>query len=466
MIDKRKNDLIKNTLILSIGLLGSKILSLLLIPLYTFKLLPEDYGKVDMLQSITNLLIPIITLQLGSAIFRFLITETKIEQKRVIISSSFIVVILNIIASIFFILLFHFFMPIPYIIYFIFLIATCCLFNIFIEIIRGLSHTVEYSFFNFFLVSLSAILNILFIYHLGMQGDAILLAAIIANTITILLILKKINVSLYISRYCFRKDILTKLCAYSSCLIPNAVSWWIVNTSSRLLIVYYCGAYYNGIFAIANKIPAIYNNIYMVYILALTESIAKVMTDNDKEKYIQVVSLRSFKILSSICILVISFISVFFDFIIGSQFSDSYIHILLLMLANWFCSIAAIYGAVFTAYMDSKTVGLTTLYGALISILINLLFISNFGLYAASISSLVAYFVILTTRRFYIFKMLKHNIFDYDHNIIYLLILTSIIYVFASRNIKILTFIAICLWFLYTNKEIIKSAVNKIYNRF
>ena len=69
----REKNLIKNTGILAIGQLSSKLFTFLLLPVYTSLLLPEDYGVVDVLQTVINLVLYVATLQIESAIFRFLI---------------------------------------------------------------------------------------------------------------------------------------------------------------------------------------------------------------------------------------------------------------------------------------------------------------------------------------------------------------------------------------------------------
>lgn len=85
----REKQLVKNTFILSLGTLGSKAFSFFLLPLYTAVLTTEDYGNVDVLQSVIQLVIPLITLQLSGAIFRFLIDEKKADGISKVITSSY-----------------------------------------------------------------------------------------------------------------------------------------------------------------------------------------------------------------------------------------------------------------------------------------------------------------------------------------------------------------------------------------
>ena len=62
MAKNRYKKLFSNTLILGIGTFGSKVLTVLLMPLYTSYLTNGEYGIVDLLVQTANLLIPLVSL--------------------------------------------------------------------------------------------------------------------------------------------------------------------------------------------------------------------------------------------------------------------------------------------------------------------------------------------------------------------------------------------------------------------
>ena len=68
----QKNNLFKNTVIIGIGTICTKILGFIMLPLYTLWLSPEEYGEYDLTVSYISLIIPFITMQLEQAIFRFI----------------------------------------------------------------------------------------------------------------------------------------------------------------------------------------------------------------------------------------------------------------------------------------------------------------------------------------------------------------------------------------------------------
>ena len=84
----REKKLLKNTMIITVGKICTQLITFFLLPLYTALLTTEEYGIVDLLNTIVSLLLPITTLQLEQALFRELIDERNNEtKKRTIISS-------------------------------------------------------------------------------------------------------------------------------------------------------------------------------------------------------------------------------------------------------------------------------------------------------------------------------------------------------------------------------------------
>ena len=81
----QKTQLLKNTMIIALGKLGTQIVSFLLLPLYTSKLSTSEYGTYDFLVTLSVFLLPIITLLIEESMFRFLIdAEDSSDRKKII----------------------------------------------------------------------------------------------------------------------------------------------------------------------------------------------------------------------------------------------------------------------------------------------------------------------------------------------------------------------------------------------
>ena len=90
----REKKLVKNTAILAIGQLSSKIFTFLLLPVYTSLLTPDDYGTIDALQTVISLALYFVTLQIENAVFRFVIENRTKEDDQISYVTSASVVLL------------------------------------------------------------------------------------------------------------------------------------------------------------------------------------------------------------------------------------------------------------------------------------------------------------------------------------------------------------------------------------
>ena len=77
----RENKLIKNTFILSIGTFLPRLAGYVTLPILTGYLTKEQYGTLDLVSLLVSLLLPVATLQIHTAAFRFLIDHKHDREK-------------------------------------------------------------------------------------------------------------------------------------------------------------------------------------------------------------------------------------------------------------------------------------------------------------------------------------------------------------------------------------------------
>ncbi len=71
ILSNKYRNLAQNTAIFAIGTFSSKLLVFIMMPIYTRALSTAEYGTVDLIQQISNLLVPIVTLGVTNALIRF-----------------------------------------------------------------------------------------------------------------------------------------------------------------------------------------------------------------------------------------------------------------------------------------------------------------------------------------------------------------------------------------------------------
>lgn len=78
----RYKKLLSNSFIFTIANFGSKIITFLMVPLYTNYLNPNQYGSVDLITTTVNLLVPLLSMEIGQAIIRYSIENTDFRNRK------------------------------------------------------------------------------------------------------------------------------------------------------------------------------------------------------------------------------------------------------------------------------------------------------------------------------------------------------------------------------------------------
>ena len=76
--------LVNNSMIFAVGTLGSKLVTLLLVPLYTYYLSTAEYGTVDLVVTTINMLLPIVSWSVFEAVLRFSLDKQESPEETLI----------------------------------------------------------------------------------------------------------------------------------------------------------------------------------------------------------------------------------------------------------------------------------------------------------------------------------------------------------------------------------------------
>lgn len=407
----REKQLVKNTAIVAVGKICTQFISFFLLPLYTAMLTTAEYGTVDLLNTYVSLLIPIITFQIEQAIFRFLIDVRNDEQEqKKLISTTFFIAIIQ---SVLFLIIYFFIAEFINNSYKYFLatnVVACIFSSIMLQICRGLGDNKLYSIGSLISAICTVTFNILFLVVFKLGAYGMLSATLLANVLCALFIIFKKKLYKYLKVKLFTKELLKKLWKYSIPLIPNALSWWIVNASDRTIITTLMNVGANGVYSAANKFSAICIQFFNIFNLTWTESASMYINDKDSSKYFSNIMNTTLKLFCAICIGIIAFMPFVFSLLINERYNEAYYQIPILMLSTLFNIVVCLLGSVYVAKKKTNEIAKTSVMAAIINIVVNVALIKHIGLYAASISTLVAYLSMAIYRYIDVQRLVKIRI--------------------------------------------------------
>ncbi|MEM1485757.1 polysaccharide biosynthesis C-terminal domain-containing protein [Oscillospiraceae bacterium PP1C4] len=394
-MDKYKK-LISNTIIFAIGTFSSKMLVFLLLPLFTRVLSPNDYGIVDLVVQTSNLIIPIVSIGISNAIIRFGLDRAV--DKRDVFTGGITVVGIG---YLLFLLLRPLLTNIPIIhdhAHLIYLyVLTSCLRSLCSQFVRSRELVKLYAFdgvmSTFMVISFNFLLLVGF--KLGITGY--LLATILSDLSSAVFLFFFAGLHRYVRFKGINWSVLRSMLGYAVPLIPATIFWWITNVSGRYLVTYMIGTQANGLYAIAYKIPTMIILVSGIFtdawqMSAITES------GPGRNQFFSNVFAAYQAIIFTAASGLILFSKMITRILVSDAFYSSWQYIPFLVLATVFSCFVTFLGSIYMVEKKSIATLLTTVLGAVVNIILNLLLIPKFGINGAAFATFISYLVVFVVR--------------------------------------------------------------------
>ena len=231
-----KSKFLKNTLIYFLGNVLTKILTFLLIPLYTNYLKTEDYGYYDLSVSIITLIIPIVFFQIWDGMFRFIYDYKDKNDKQKIVTNGIFIAIIGTVLYLIVIVIAQCFIDINY----KFLIFIYGITIGFQYIYGTISRTYERN--KLYMVSgvintlVNLSLNIFLITVLKLNIEALYISQIIGNLIQIIIIELKIKPIKNMNIKDISSSKIKAMVKFSMPIAITTISTWLLTGYTRIVI--------------------------------------------------------------------------------------------------------------------------------------------------------------------------------------------------------------------------------------
>lgn len=429
---------IKTSIVYFIGSILSKLISFILLPLYTSKLSPNEFGVYDIVITILSLLVPVVFCQIWDAMFRFALDKNSTDEKYMVVSDSFIVWFMGGVVYTF--------------IYVVFSNFAHFEFKLLIYV-YGISVAVQYQYTfiarvflknNLFVMSgiinsfISAIVNIILILNFKMGIESLYIATILGCLVQVIIIEKKLLPLRYINIKGFKINYITKMLKFSIPLCIATISYWLLSGYTKIAILQQLGTYENGLYAVANKFSSMIILIISVFQYAWNE-IAYLMAGEENriasyEKSVQYI--LKVAILGSGVFLL--FTKLFFPYFVSISYYDALYIMPLTILGVSANSFAGFTGTIFMAEKQTKYILWTTTIAVGVNICCTWIFTRIWGLQGA-VGALSLSFVVLAFLRFlYLKKIFPIKLYrEFWFNII-LLLFSIIIFISVNNTVYIM----------------------------
>lgn len=404
--------LFSNTIAMTIGQFSSKVLSFLLIPLYTSILSREEYGVYDIIVTTVTLMTPFLTLVISEAVLRFAI-DKEYDNKHVFTIGIFLVALgtglLLLLSPVF-----SFFQSIAqYRMWIVVFFLVMNLHTVLIQFLKGINKVTQYSIMGVLSTITTLSLNI---YFLVIRNDGIIgyfLATTISHMLVSVVIVFWNRLWTYlINPLLIPREVYKDMLRFSVPMVPNSISWWINDSSDKYLILIYLSSAEVGLYSIAYKIPTILTMVMSLFVSAFQISIFDEFKKKDGSKFFETVYtsvMLALLLAASVLIFASKYLALF---LYKKSFYEAWTIGCILIFAFVFNSLSSLIGTLYTAAKKTGVLFYSTLAAAVVNIVLNVLLIPTYGLYGAALATLVGYVCVWLIRALMSKKQMDNKFTD------------------------------------------------------
>lgn len=456
MTKSKGSYLAKNVILFTISGFAPKILSLLLVPLYTSCLTTAEYGVSDLLSTTVSLLFPVLTLDIKDAIVRFAL-DGKYKKEEVFSISMRITFWGTGIAAVasYLVSLIHIQgLENEYLLFFVLLFLCYGIYDalsLFCHSIDRVDVMVGSSIFS---TATTLLGNILFLVCFDWGLTGYLVANVMGNLVGILWCGIRAKLWRFVTWKC-SKATAKDMMRFSFPLVFSTIAWWVNSASDRYVMTFMAGVAASGLYAVAYKIPNMLSVFQNIFAQAWSISAIRDFDSEDADGFIG----GMYGMMHAVMVVACSGIMLFnipaAKILYSGDFFEAWKFMPPLLLSVVFNAMSLFIGSIFTAVKDTKTISLSTIVGAVVNTGCNFLFIYRWGGYGAALATMLGYAVVLVMRHVGLRKHIKLRMNWKRDLCAYGLLLVQMILAFWGMQYFVVQLGILCLIAVLHKKEII-----------
>lgn len=389
--------LISDTLIFAIGNFTVKFLYFILMPLYTLSLSSKDFGLADLLNNTLQLIVPIFTLSISDAVFRFMLDKNADKESLlsnglyVLFGGSFVVTICALFLSCF--------LKIDnYWYYFILWYYVESLRILFSQFTRAEGKLWTFSLNGIVGAIMLLLSTYILVYRFKFGVNGYLLSFVVSDMASIVFLLIRVAILPKIKWSKIQKKLLFQMLKYSLPLIPNMLSWWLTNISSRYVIAGFCGLSVAGLFSSASKIPALLNIVTSVFQQSWQMASVREYQESQKSSFFYSVFCKYSFFCLFICSVLTMLVPYISKIVLQGSFYKAWLYTPMLLFSSLLGCYSTFLGTFYSVVKDNVKAMKSTFYGAGINVVLCICSIPFFGVTGALIANTISYSAIVLVR--------------------------------------------------------------------
>lgn len=392
-LHEKYSALLKDTALFAIGNLGSKLILFLMVPVYSNFMSREQFGVGELVYSVGQLAMPVMSLAVYEGVLRFSLTDRENRPNVLLgalvscgVSSILILAAAPVFGMYAGLRGWEWFLAAYSVLY---LFATVSS-----NYLRAKGAIRLFVAFGLIQTLVLAACNLLTLVGFDMGTSGYLWSLLVSTGSYVVLTALFGGVFRDLRKAVWSPQLLRKMLVFSGPLALNSASWWIIQSSGKVMLENIVGAAALGLFSVASKIPSLINVLISIFSQAWgISSIRDMDTVRDLGFYRRTYAgyQASIFLSASVCI---AFSRELMSLIAGPSFRPAWIYVPLLLVAATFSAVSWFYGTLYVALKHTLGSLYTTIVGASVNLALSWVLITRMGIWGACIATAISYWLL------------------------------------------------------------------------
>lgn len=461
---------IKSSLIFFVGTVLSKLISVVMLPLYTSNIPTDDMGYYDLTLTYITIVTSLLFIDIWVAILRYMYdSDEKTGDKKASIIKSGVAIFgissllyLGVAGTL------AIFFEIRGLLWITLYGLAHNLSTLFAYCSRGYGKNVDFSLSGIINTLVNILTTIICFNVFEMGYEALYIAGILGYLaqVTFLSLRTETLKAVFCGK--FDKAVMSGMFKYSLPLCVNSISYWLLTSFNKTILNAVYGDSISGLFAIGSKFGMLINLVTTCFTLAwqdLSFSAENQLEGKEKGKFYSNACNAYALVLSACTVVMLPAIKIVFPLLVDASYAESEQTIPLFLCVAIISAISTFIGNVFYAIKDTKSIFYSMVAAALLNLAIGYPLICLWGMNGANIAVILGYGLNILIRSVILNKKMGFTISPKIILFVVAVAVSSVIFVYCNMIINAVWFVISAAGCLFIFRKYIAGILRAILKR-
>ena len=447
--DKTQNramQMLRNLGIYAVGSIGSRLMTFLLVPIYSFFIAPSEFGYYDICFAAIMLMLPVISMQLREGAFRFLLDTTADDERTRVVTFAMVAMLRNICACLVLGVVAHLLFDIRCMWYTLVFACVFSVFEVVQQMLRGLGHNKLFAGCGILSSFLIFAISVPLVVWADMGIEGVFLGNIAARVIAMLFAEWRVGVFRnYMRSDVDYRTVGREIMRFSYPLVLVNLIVILIASGNRFFIEHFLGLHDNGLYAVAVKFAAILEAMTLIINQTWQETAIRQYGDTDRDAFYSKILNAYLWLLVSLVVGISYGARLLYGYIVGAEYQESMWLVYPLVLSSMILAVILFYDMGYQCSKNTSRQLPCLIVALVISLVTNYLFIIWWGLYGILASINVTYLFMLVYKMIDTRRYMRLRIEPRSVAMLGLLLLSGAMYYVIHNNILVVVYFALVL---------------------